>query len=154
MKKFDVYFYSDAKGAKDREIINAETHEAAFKKYLVGKNINDFKLIYVDTASFFDSLTSSVQSLQSFNNPLYKSDEAEINQNNEKPLSGSDDNVSTSFCSTPSFSKADSGKLDKLIELQEKQLYWIRIIGIPFLFAAIGTFLTMLLFALNGGRRY
>ena len=37
-----------------------------------------------------------------------------------------------------------SEKIDKLIELQEKQLYWIRIIGIPFLFAAIGGFLAIL----------
>jgi len=149
MKKFDVCFYSEAKGAKDREIINAETHEAALKKYLIGKNINDFKFIYVDTAGFFDSLTSSVQSLQKFNNPLYKSDEAEIIQDNEKHVSGSDANVPTSFYSTPSVSKADSGKLDKLIELQEKQLYWIRIIGIPFLFAAIGSFLVLIIRAFN-----
>jgi len=117
-------------------------------------------------------LTTSVQS---FNNPLYKSDEAEINQNNEKHVSGSDDNVSTSFYSTCSLSKADSGKLDKLGEAneveaeadvvvntsrqnkillkilvaQEKQLYWIRIIGIPFLFAAIGTFLALIIRAIN-----
>ena len=41
-------------------------------------------------------------------------------------------------------SKSHSEKLDRLIELQEKQLYWIRIIGIPFLFAAIGGFLAIL----------
>ncbi len=47
-----------------------------------------------------------------------------------------------------------SDKLDKLIELQEKQLYWIRIIGIPFLFAAIGIFLSLLISASNGRRLY
>lgn len=146
MKKFRVYFFSEAKGEKDIEIINAESHEAAFKKYLVGKNIKDFKLIGVDNAGFFDSLTFSVQT---FNNPLYKNDEAEINQDNEKHVSGSDANVPTSFYSTCSLSKADSGKLDKLIELQQKQLYWIRIIGIPFLFAAIGTFLALIIRAFN-----
>ena len=33
---------------------------------------------------------------------------------------------------------------DKQLENQNKQLYWIRLIGINFLFAAIGTLLTML----------
>lgn len=33
----------------------------------------------------------------------------------------------------------------KILETQEKQLYWIRIIGIPFLFAAIVTFLTLII---------
>ena len=32
----------------------------------------------------------------------------------------------------------------KILETQEKQLYWIRIIGIPFLFAALGGFLANL----------
>ena len=34
--------------------------------------------------------------------------------------------------------------LQKILIAQEKQLYWIRIIGIPFLFAAIGGFLAIL----------
>jgi hypothetical protein len=46
--------------------------------------------------------------------------------------------------STDVFGGITNDKLDKLIELQEKQLYWIRIIGIPFLFAAIGGFLAIL----------
>jgi len=60
-----------------------------------------------------------------------------------------DADIAETFYSTPSFSKADSRKLDKLIELQEKQLYWIRIIGIPFLFAAIGSFLVLITRAFN-----
>ena len=32
----------------------------------------------------------------------------------------------------------------KILETQEKQLYWIRIIGIPFLFASLGGFLAIL----------
>lgn len=35
--------------------------------------------------------------------------------------------------------------LYKILETQEKQLFWIRIIGIPFLLAAIGGFLAILL---------
>jgi len=37
----------------------------------------------------------------------------------------------------------------KILVAQEKQLYWIRIIGIPFLFAAIGTFLALIIRAAN-----
>jgi hypothetical protein len=37
----------------------------------------------------------------------------------------------------------------KILETQEKQLYWIRIIGIPFFFAAIGTFLALIIRAFN-----
>lgn len=37
----------------------------------------------------------------------------------------------------------------KILETQEKQLYWIRTIGIPFLFAAIGTFLALIIRAFN-----
>jgi len=32
----------------------------------------------------------------------------------------------------------------KILETQEKQLYWIRIIGMPVMFAAIGTMLTII----------
>ena len=37
----------------------------------------------------------------------------------------------------------------KILVAQEKQLYWIRIIGIPFLFAAIGTFLALIIRVFN-----
>lgn len=39
--------------------------------------------------------------------------------------------------------------LFKILETQEKQLYWIRTIGIPFLFAAIGTFVALIIRAFN-----
>lgn len=146
MKKYDVYFLSEEKGEKDRETIKAESHEEAFKTYLVGKTANNFEVVVVEVAGFFDSLTSSTQS---FKNPLYKIDEIVGNRDYEKPVSDSEDNISNSFSATSSVTKAHSEKLDKLIELQEKQLYWIRIIGIPFLFAAIGTFLALIIRAFN-----
>lgn len=40
-------------------------------------------------------------------------------------------------------------KLEKIIAIQEKQLYWIRIIGIPFLLAAIGSFLALVIRVFN-----
>lgn len=69
MKKYDVYFFSEDKGSKDIRRIEAESHEEAFQQYLIGKTSNDFKLVVVDVAGFFDSLTSSAQT---FKNPLYK----------------------------------------------------------------------------------
>jgi hypothetical protein len=37
----------------------------------------------------------------------------------------------------------------KILEAQGKQLYWIRIIGIPFLLAAIGSFLALVIRIFN-----
>lgn len=85
---------------------------------------------------------------------MCQSDEIDENRDPEKQLSDSEDNISNSFYATSSVTKAHSEKLDKLIELQEKQLYWIRIIWIPFLFAAIGTFIALVISAINGGRRF
>ncbi len=42
----------------------------------------------------------------------------------------------------------------KILETQEKQLYWIRTIGIPFLIGMIGTFIVLVISAINGGRRF
>jgi len=39
--------------------------------------------------------------------------------------------------------------LYKILKTQEKQLFWIRIIGIPFLLAAIGYFIALIIRALN-----
>jgi len=36
-------------------------------------------------------------------------------------------------------------KLEKIVSIQEKQLYWIRIIGLPFLMAAIGSLIVLII---------
>lgn len=55
MKKYDVYFYSREQGeTHSREVVKAESHKDALEKYLVGKNVNNFKLIVVDARSFLN----------------------------------------------------------------------------------------------------
>ena len=81
---------------------------------------------------------------ESFPNPLYKlvDKKQHISKTNDATMNSlASDNLNRS---TEVFGGIRDDKLDKLIELQEKQLYWIRIIGIPFLFAAIGGFLAIL----------
>ena len=151
MKKYDVYFLSEEKGEKDRETIKAESHEEAFKTYLVGKTANNFEVVVVEVAGFFDSLTSSTQS---FKNPLYKIDEIVGNRDYEKPVSDSEDNISNSFSATSSVTKAHSEKLDKLIELQEKQLFWIRFFGVITVISMIIAFFYVIIVMNSGYRRY
>lgn len=147
MKKFDVCFSSATKGKQfDRSQIDANSPEEAFHKFLDGKPPNDYEVVVVSAASFLESIRTMPES---FPNPLYRPSEipkpavdkintANINLN-------CDDLRSTSNM----FFKFPEEKLDKLIELHEKQLYWIRIIGIPFLFAAIGTFLALIIRIFN-----
>lgn len=151
MKKYDVYFYSEAKGEKDRETIKAESHEEAFQTYLIGKTSNDFKLVVVDVAGFFESLTSSAQT---FKNPLCKNDEIGGNRDREKQLPDSEDNISKSFYATSSVTKAHSEKLDKLIELQEKQLFWIRFFGVITVISMIFAFFYVIIVMNSGYKRY
>jgi hypothetical protein len=141
MKKFEVYFFSENKGEKERAVIYAESQMDAMRKFVDGKALNDFETVVVSAASFIGSITSMPES---FPNPLYtvfdkKQTISKTNQDAVNYLVSDDLSRSTDV-----FGGITNDKLDKLIELQEKQLYWIRIIGIPFLFAAIGGFLAIL----------
>jgi hypothetical protein len=151
MKKYDVYFYSREQGEKDKEVVKAESHKDALEKYLVGKNVNNFKMIVVDAKGFFDPLASSQQL---FKNPLYKNDEIVGNCDHEKQLSDSEDNISNSFYATSSLTKNHSEKLDKLIELQEKQLFWIRFFGVITVISMVFAFFYVILVMNSGYRRY
>lgn len=142
MKKYSVYFHSITHGELDRSSIDADSFDDAYQKYIVGKDSNNFESVVV---SPFGWLDYAISGNRSFKNPLYKPVEKPKAPDNHKQTSESENDISNSFYATSSVTKAHSEKLDKLIELQEKQLYWIRIIGIPFLFAAIGTFLTLLI---------
>ncbi len=141
MKKFEVYFFSENKGEKERTVIYAESQMDAMRKFVDGKALNDFETVVVSAASFIGSITSMPES---FPNPWYtvfdkKQSISKTNQDAVNYLVSDDLSRSTDV-----FGGITNDKLDKLIELQEKQLYWIRIIGIPFLFAAIGGFLAIL----------
>ncbi len=131
MKKFEVYFYSENQGEKERAVIYAESQIDAMRKFVDGKALNDFETVVVSAASFIGSITSMPES---FPNPLYtvfdkKQTISKTNQDAVNYLVSDDLSRSTDV-----FGGITNDKLDKLIELQEKQLYWIRIIGIPFLF--------------------
>jgi len=146
MKTFSVYFYSITHGEANRTSIEADSFDDAYQKYIVDKDFNDFESVVV---SPFGWLDYAISGNKKFKNPLYKPVEKPKTPDSYKQTSESETCISKSFYSTCSLSKTDSGKLDKLIELQEKQLYWIRIIGIPFLFAAIGSFLVLIIRAFN-----
>ncbi len=146
MKKYSVYFHSMMHGEFDRTSINAESFESAYKKYLVGKESNNFESVVV---SPFGWINYFISGSKSFPNPLFKPSETVKVEEAHNQAAKSATDISKSFYLTSSLSKTDSGKLDKLIELQEKQLFWIRIIGIPFLLAAIGYFIALIIRALN-----
>ena len=146
MKKFEVYFFSEKKGQKERALIYAESQIDAMRKFVDGKEPNNFETVVVSAASFIGSITSMPESFQ---NPLYTGFDKKqaISKTNQDAANYSaSDDLSHS---TDAFGGIVNYKLDKMIELQEKQLYWIRIIGIPFLFAAIGTFLALIIRAFN-----
>ena len=141
MKKFKVCFCSKTGEAVDKEIINAESYEDAFQKYIVGKEPNDFKTVIVDVAGFFDSMSSIAQA---FSNPLCRIQKSQINNDESIIKTASEVDSELSFNSTSNFYKSHSEKLDKLIEIQEKQLGWIRIIALPVLLSIIFFFLRIL----------
>ena len=146
MKKFEVYFFSENKGEKERAMIYAESQIDAMQKFIVGKEANNFSTVVVSPASFIDSILSTHEL---FPNPLYKlvDKKQHISKTNDAAINSlASDNLNRS---TEVFGGIRDDKLDKLIELQEKQLYWIRIIGIQFLFAAIGTLLALIIRAFN-----
>ena len=135
IEKYSVYFFSITHGEFDRTSIDADSFAAAYEKYLVGKGANNFSSVKVAPFGWIEYIISGSQS---FPNPLFKPSETVEVKEGQKNRGMLETDITETFYPTPSFSKADSGKLDKLIELQQKQLYWIRIIGIPFLLAAIG----------------
>ena len=141
MKKFRVCFFSENREAIDEAVLYAESYEDAFQKYIVSKEPNDFKLVIVDAAGFFASMSSEAQG---FPNPLCRIQKSQIKNDERIIKTASEVDSELSFNSASNFYKSHSEKLDILIGLQEKQLCWIRIIGIPFLFAAIGGFLAIL----------
>ena len=140
-QKYDVLFSNKNKFLQTglKQII-ADSPEEAFKKFLVGKEPNKFELVVVSGSGFWDFIKSP----EYFPNPLFRPDEI-INRPSKNRASENELAADKTYYKKDGFRKHQSDKLDRLIELQEKQLYWIRIIGIPFLFAAIGGFLAILL---------
>jgi len=151
MKKYFVYFMEEFGGElSQQKTVLAESKEEARDNYLIENKSEKHPLIMVSPVAFFSNP-------QVFDNPIYQKKKKQIigteqKINCEEASEGGpvENNISASFYSTPSFSKADSRKLDKLIELQEKQLFWIRIIGTPILIGMTLIFLINLLKVLSG----
>lgn len=58
------------------------------------------------------------------------------------------------FCIGDEFGKSHSAKLGKLIELQEKQLFWIRFFGVITVISMVFAFFYVILVMNSGYRRY
>lgn len=151
MKKYSVYFYSIIHGEFDRSSINAESFESAYNKYLLGKESNNFESVVVSPFGWMDYFFSSSKT---FPNPLFKPAEKLKVHEDQNQAAKSGTEISNLFHSTFNLSKTDSGKLDKLIELQEKQLHWIRFLGVVTLISLITAFFYILLAASSGRARY
>ena len=147
MKKYIVCFKEKISGAKSqKKVVLAESKEEARDKYLVENYSEKHELIEVISPEF--SSTPQV-----CDNPIYYINKKEIIEADQKLIHNEDFSQQKFAIENKNRSaNIQSDKLDRLIELQEKQLYWIRIVGIPFLMAAIGTFLSLLISALKGGR--
>lgn len=139
MKKYIVYFLEEFGGElSQQKTVLAETKEDALDKYLLENYSEKHRLIMVSATAFFSTP-------QVFNNPIYQKNKKEIIEADEKQ-NKSDESFrdEREIANSNRSVNSNSDKLDRLIEIQEKQLYWIRIIGIPFLFASLGGFLVNL----------
>ena len=76
MKKYNLYFYTDGldENKIDKVKVEAESKEAAIEKFLVGKKQNDFKEIVIYESALFPVS-------ESYPNPLFKKDVAEVDLN-------------------------------------------------------------------------
>jgi hypothetical protein len=125
--------------ASQIKTVLAESKEEARDKYLLENHSEEHLLIMVNSTAFFSAP-------QIFNNPIYQKKKKEIIEADKKLIDDKESSENKFAVDNKNRSiNIQSDKLDRLIELQEKQLYWIRIIGIPFLLAAIGGLLAILL---------
>lgn len=135
MKKFEVYFFSEDKGSFENQKIHAETQEDAFNKFLIGKHPNNYKIVVVDSDGFLDSFSISAKS---FPNPLCILDGIE-----GKSILNTGTGVETEADVIVNSTRQNEILL-KILETQEKQLGWIRIIALPVLLSIIFFFLRIL----------
>lgn len=139
MKKYIVYFMEEFGGGSSQiKTVLAESKEEARDKYLLENHSEEHLLIMVNSTAFFSTP-------QVFNNPIYQKKKKEIieadKKQNKSDESFSDEREITNSNRSVNY---NSDKLDRLIELQEKQLGWIRIIALPVLLSIIFFFLRIL----------
>ena len=139
MKKYIVYFMEEfGGGSSQTKTVLAESKEEARDKYLLETYSEEHLYIIVNSTAFFS--TSQV-----FDNPIYQKKKKEIieaeKKQNESDHSLRDEREISNSNRTVN---SNSDKLDRLIEIQEKQLGWIRIIAMPVLLSIIFFFLRIL----------
>ena len=132
MKKHIVYFLEEfGGGSSQQKTVLAESKEEARDKYLLENYSEKHRLIMVSPTAFFSTP-------QVFDNPIYQKNEKEIIEA-EKEQNKSDESFrdEREIANSNRSVNSNSDKLDRLIELQEKQLGWIRIIALPVLLSII-----------------
>ena len=139
MKKYIVYFMEEFGGeASQIKTVLAESKEEARDKYLLENHSEEHLLIMVNSTAFFSAP-------QIFNNPIYQKKKKEIIEADKKIIN--DEESSEDKFSVENKNRSiniQSDKLDKLIELQEKQLFWVRVVGLPILLGMIVVFIRIL----------
>ena len=139
MKKHIVYFLEEfGGGSSQQKTVLAESKEEARDKYLLENYSEKHRLIMVSPTAFFSTP-------QVFNNPIYQKNKKEIIEADEKQ-NKSDESFrdEREIANSNRSVNSNSDKLDRLIEIQEKQLGWIRIIALPVLLSIIFFFLRIL----------
>lgn len=149
MKKYIVYFLEEFGGElSQQKTVLAETKEDALDKYLRENHSEKHRLIMVSSTAFFSAP-------QVFNNPIYQKKNKEIieadKKQNESDQSFRDESEVANSNRSVNF---NSEKLDRLIELQENQLYWIRFLGAVTLISLITAFVYIVIAMSSGRTRY
>ena len=146
-QKYDVLFSKKNKSLQTglKQII-ADSPEEAFNEFLIGKEPNKFELVIVSSSGFWDFIKSP----ESFPNPLFRPDEIK-DRRSEKGASENELAAAKKYYKKDSFRKHQSDKLDKLIEIQENQLYWVRFLGVVTLISLITAFVYIVI-AMSSGR--
>ena len=148
MKKYIVYFLEEFGGElSQQKTVLAETKEDALDKYLLENYSEKYRLIMVSPTAFFSTP-------QVFNNPIYQKKQKEIIEA-DKRLIDDEESSEDKFAVEKNRSiNIQSDKLDKLIELQEKQLFWVRFFGILTVISMVFAFIYVFSVMSNGRGRY
>ena len=149
MKKYIVYFLEEFGGElSQQKTVLAETKEDALDKYLLENYSEKHRLIMVSPTAFFSTP-------QVFDNPIYQKKKKEIIEADKKQ-NKSDESFrdEREIASSNRSVNSNSDKLDRLIELQEKQLFWVRFFGILTVISMVFAFIYVFSVILIGRGRY
>ncbi len=142
MKKFKVQFSTSQNDENENEIkiIHAESCEAAVQQFVEDRKNTLHQYVLASGYGFLNS-----ESIHS--NPYYI--QPQIIEA-PKPVATDSTNEAQKACAN----NMQVEKLDKLIELQEKQLHWIRFLGMVTLISLISAFVYILITMSSGRSRY